>query len=70
MKVRVNALEQINAHAAGVDIGAGEIYVADPPEQDRESVRSFPTFTVYVKSTASSDKDRPLAATSPFLNKP
>jgi transposase len=45
MKVRVNALEQINPHAAGIDIGAGEIWVAVPPDRDEESVRSFPTFT-------------------------
>lgn len=44
-KVQVNALEQINRHAAGMDIGAEEIYVAVPPDQDPESVRSFPTFT-------------------------
>jgi len=31
MKVVVNALEQINRHAAGIDIGAEEIYVAVPP---------------------------------------
>lgn len=41
----VNALEQINHHAAGIDIGAEEVYVAVPPDCDVESVRSFPTFT-------------------------
>lgn len=45
MKVQVNALEQINSHAAGVDVGAEEVYVAVPPNCDAESVRSFPTFT-------------------------
>jgi len=31
--------------AAGVDIGAEEIYVAVPPDRDEESVRMFSTFT-------------------------
>ena len=31
--------------AAGIDIGATEIYVAVPPDRDRDSVRSFETFT-------------------------
>jgi transposase len=44
-KVQVNALEQINSNAAGIDIGAEEMYVAVPPDRDEESVRSFPTFT-------------------------
>jgi transposase len=41
----VNALEQINCNAAGVDLGAEEMYVAVPPDRDEESVRVFPTFT-------------------------
>lgn len=52
MKVQVNALEQINRHAAGIDIGAEEIYVAVPPDQDPESVRSFPTFTADLRRVA------------------
>jgi transposase len=44
-KVQVNALEQINLNAAGIDIGGEEVYVAVPPERDEDSVRSFPTFT-------------------------
>lgn len=31
--------------AAGVDIGAEEIYVAVPPDRDEESTRKFSTFT-------------------------
>jgi transposase len=42
----LDALEQINLNAAGVDIGAEEIFVAVPKGRDAESVRSFPTFTV------------------------
>jgi transposase len=41
-----DALEQINLNAAGVDIGAEEIYVAIPAGRDDESVRAFGTFTV------------------------
>jgi transposase len=52
MKVQVNALEQINPHAAGIDIGAEEVYVAVPPDRDTESVRSFPTFTVDLRRLA------------------
>jgi transposase len=44
-KAQVNALEQINLNAAGIDIGAEEVYVAVPPDRDEQSVRSFPTFT-------------------------
>jgi len=32
-------------NAAGIDIGAREIYVAVPPERDAEPVRVFNTFT-------------------------
>jgi len=41
----LDALEQINLNAAGIDIGAEEVYVAVPKGRDDESVRSFPTFT-------------------------
>jgi transposase len=52
MKVQVNALEQINPHAAGIDVGAEEVYVAVPPDRDAESVRSFPTFTLDLRRLA------------------
>jgi transposase len=52
VKVQVNALEQINLHAAGIDVGAEEVYVAVPPERDTESVRVFPTFTADLRSLA------------------
>ena len=45
-KVHVNALEQINLNAAGIDIGAEELYVAVPGDRNEESVRVFGTFTV------------------------
>jgi transposase len=45
VKVQVHALEQLNPHAAGIDIGAEEVWVAVPPDRDEASVRAFPTFT-------------------------
>lgn len=38
-------LPVLNANAAGLDIGATEIYVAVPADRDAESVRCFATFT-------------------------
>ncbi len=35
----------MRADAAGIDIGATEIFVAVPPDRAPEHVRSFPTFT-------------------------
>ena len=51
-KVRVNALDQINSHAAGIDVGAEEVYVAVPPDRDAESVRVFSTFTADLRELA------------------
>jgi transposase len=48
----VDALEQINHNAAGIDIGAEEVYVAVPPGREEESVRTFPTFTADLKRLA------------------
>ncbi|MFU8771399.1 MAG: hypothetical protein ACNA8H_03155 [Anaerolineales bacterium] len=41
----MNALDQINPYAAGIDVGAEEVWVTVPPDQDEESVQVFPTFT-------------------------
>ena len=38
-------LPVMRPHAAGIDIGATEIFVAVPADRDAENVRSFPTFT-------------------------
>jgi transposase len=35
----------LRADAAGIDIGATEIFVAVPPDRATQNVRSFPTFT-------------------------
>jgi len=44
-QVRVDALQQINLHAAGIDIGDSEMYVAVPEDHAEQSVRVFGTFT-------------------------
>ena len=38
-------LPELKANAAGIDMGAREVFVAVPADRDTESVRSFPTFT-------------------------
>jgi transposase len=44
-RVRVDALEQINLNAAGIDIHLEEHWVCVPEGRDEESVRRFGTFT-------------------------
>jgi len=41
----VDALSQINPNAAGLDIGAEEIYVCVPADRDAQFVRAFGTYT-------------------------
>jgi transposase len=38
-------LPVVKEDAAGIDVGARDMYVAVPPDRDAESVRIFPTFT-------------------------
>lgn len=45
-------LDQINLHAAGLDIGAEEIWACVPAERAEPSVQAFPTFTVDLHSLA------------------
>ena len=47
-------LERINSHAAGIDIGANEHYVAVPPgsDPDGQDVRVFKSFTCELKELA------------------
>lgn len=40
------SLKQANLDAAGIDIGAGEHYVAVPADRDEQPVRCFTTFTM------------------------
>lgn len=39
------ALERLHPHAAGIDCGSAEHFVAVPPDRDATPVRSFATFT-------------------------
>jgi transposase len=48
----LDVLEQINLHAAGLDIGAEEIWVCVPADSGEPSVRVFPTFTVDLQALA------------------
>ena len=50
--VNFEVLEQIQLNAAGIDIGAEEIYVCVPPERDEERIRVFTTFTVDLEQAA------------------
>lgn len=43
--VNFDVLQQIQPNAAGIDIGAEEIYVCVPLGRDDERIRVFPTFT-------------------------
>src|SRR6516164_7620809 len=44
------ALPVLSCDAAGIDIGATEIFAAVPADRDCEPVRSFPTFTADLNS--------------------
>lgn len=44
-RVSPSVLERINPHAAGIDCGAAEHFVAVPPDRDTTPVRAFRTFT-------------------------
>lgn len=41
----MSGMPALHANAAGIDIGATEMFVAVPQDRDTENVRSFPTFT-------------------------
>jgi len=51
-KGRGLSLECIEPNAAGIDVGATEIYVAVPPDRDVEPVRCFKTFTGELQAMA------------------
>src|SRR6266851_6872649 len=44
-KTGASLLSRLNLNAAGVDIGATEIYIAVPGDRDPQPVRCFSTFT-------------------------
>jgi transposase len=49
---QLDSLSQINLNAAGLDIGAAEIWVCVPEGRDETSVRMFETFTVDLHALA------------------
>ena len=49
---KLDALKQINLHAAGLDIGDDEIYVAVPEDRASVSVKVFKTFTADLEALA------------------
>lgn len=51
-EVELNSLEQINLDAAGIDIGAEEIWVCVPSARSEEAVRRFDTFTAALYDVA------------------
>ena len=40
-------LRCLNQDAAGIDVGASEVYIAVPPDRDAQPVRRFATFTAH-----------------------
>src|ERR1035437_5376112 len=44
-KKRCEELPILHPHAAGIDVGASELFVAVSADRDSQPVRSFPTFT-------------------------
>ena len=50
--VKLESLKQLNLNAAGLDIGAAEIYAAVPEGRDEVSVRQFETFTADLNALA------------------
>jgi len=42
----VKVVQVIQPNAAGIDVGASEIYIAVPDDRDPEPIRCFETFTV------------------------
>lgn len=49
---KVGSLPVIESNAAGIDIGATQIFVAVPADRDQEPVRCFPTFTIDLERLA------------------
>lgn len=50
--VNFDVLDQINHNAAGLDIGAAEIWAAVPPDRTNQPVQMFPTFTTELQRLA------------------
>jgi hypothetical protein len=50
--VKLDSLKQLNLNAAGLDIGAAEIWACVPEDRDETSVRVFRTFTADLHALA------------------
>jgi transposase len=48
----IDALPSVNPNAAGLDIGADQIYACVPSDRDPQPVRAFTTFTVDLHALA------------------
>jgi len=57
-KIDWRALDVVHPHAAGIDIGGSEHWVAISPERDQEPVRRFDCFTADVEALANWLVDR------------
>jgi hypothetical protein len=55
-------LPPLNLHAAGIDVGSAEHYVAVPPDRDAEPVRKFGSFTADLHRMARWLKDWTVAS--------
>ena len=51
-RTRVAQLPVIEPNAAGIDIGATQVFVAVPADRDPEPIRCFETFTVDLERLA------------------
>jgi len=51
-KKRCEELPTLHPDAAGIDVGASELFVAVSADRDPQPVRSFPTFTRDLKALA------------------
>jgi transposase len=51
-RTKTESLPVIEPHAAGIDIGATQIFVAVPPDRDPKPIRCFDTFTVDLERQA------------------
>jgi transposase len=49
---KLDSLKQLNLNAAGLDIGASEIYACVPEGRSEEAVKVFPTFTADLQALA------------------
>ena len=49
---KLDSLKQINLNAAGLDIGAAEIWACVPEDRAEVPVRAFPTFTPDLQALA------------------